>query len=277
VKLGLPLNIWERRGIRLADAIRLREQGLVDRVEFRLPRSLRPLARAREDDLQQTREHLGLPVGLHSEVTTFSAHPGGSVRLQVGATLTTTIYLARELGAQVVTVHPSIALGERSGEMPGARWTDGERRLLSRAATGGRGQELFAELLTAVAGLAAEAGVAVAVENMRPRREGADLNGAEVLCGFVRTLSLPEVRLCLDLAKLIAEESDLLANVHVAGVGKRGRPAGLGFGDIDWAGAVRALVAAGYRGSVIYEGPRHDAQASLSALRRMIGEAMRGN
>ena len=97
-------------------------------------------------------------------------------------------------------------------------------------------------------------------------------NEAEVLCGFVRTLNLPAVRMCLDLRKaaeegldlagLVADHSDLVANVHVAGAGTRGRPAGLEVGEVDWAGAVRALVAAGYRGSPVTPCPSSVANAA---------------
>ena len=285
MKLGLPLNIWEQRGIRRGDIPRFRDRALVELVEFRVPRSLRPLPQAKRDDLRQARDCFGLPVGLHSEVTTFAAHPAARVRLQVAATLGATIHVAQELGAGVVTIHPPIALGERSGEMSGARWTEEERRLLSEAAGGDRARELFAELLRSAADRAVEAGVVIAIENMRPRQEGADLNSAERLGRFVRTLALPGVRVCLDLrkafgegldlAKLIAAEGDLLGNVHAAGIGRRGKPAGLEVGGIDWTEMVRALAGTGYRGAVVYEGPRRDAEASLSALRCTVDEALR--
>ncbi len=285
MRLGLPLNIWEQRGIRRADVLRLRDRGLVELVELRLPRSLRPLPRAKRGDLRQARDYLALPAELHSEVTSFAAHPAPSVRLQVAATLGTTIHVGGELGARVITVHPPIALRERSGGVRGARWTEQERRLLSEAASGAQARELFAELLASVADLAKEAGVVVAIENMRARAEGADLNAAESLGRFVRSLDLPTIRVCLDLRKafgegldlatLIAAEGGLLRNVHAAGVGRRGMPAGIGVGDIDWSGVVRALLRTGYRGSVVYEGPRRDAEASLSTLRCMIDETLR--
>lgn len=285
MRLGLPLDIWDRRGVRWADAARLREQGLVDLIELRLPRSLRPLPRAKQGDLQQARRRLELPVSLHSEVTTFAAHPAPSLRLQLAATLGSTIHLAGELGARVITVHPPLALGEHSGQMPGARWSDHEHRLLSEALSGAPARELFAELLGNMADLGREAGVVLAIENMRPREEGADLNAAGNLCRFARSLGSPGVRVCLDVrkafgegldpAKLIAAEGDLLGNLHAAGLGQRGKPAALGVGSIDWGEVVGALVESGYRGSVVYEGPRRDAETSLSTLRRMVAEALR--
>lgn len=289
MKIGPLTNIW-REGDPTAGEIRaLRDSGLAEWVEFRLPRSIHPLPERMKDAVASAALEVGLPLSLHCEATTFVLHRTEAVRRQVQQTLDDVVRLAHAIGASVVTVHPPMALAADPEECPrgtGSRagWTEEDLGLLRETVQGTKeARELFWLALYGPSAWGRYRGVTLAIENMRPHAHDLGLNGVHDLAQFLHEECLDEVGLCLDVRKVLGEGLDVgaaiaahgrrLASVHVSGSGARGEPAPVEDGALDWPGVFQALCETGYTGPVIYEGPPRATPESLRVLHRARDQA----
>lgn len=282
MKIGLLSNVWREGDLSVRDVCMLRDSGLAEWVEFRLPRSIHPLPNRMEDALGAAAGEVDLPLSLHCEAATFLLHRVEAVRRQVEQTLLGTLRLAHEVGASVLTVHPPVALaygGDDRARGAGSRagWTQEELELLGETIQERHdARRLFWLALSGPSVWGRYRGITLAVENMRPHAHDLGLNGIHDLAQFLCEHDRIGVGLCLDVRKVLGEGLDVgaviaahgrrLAAVHASGIGARGEPAPVEHGAIDWPGLFGALRETGYAGPVIYEGPPEATGKSLRVL-----------
>ncbi len=210
--------------------------------------------------LREAARAAGLRLSLHAPL--YDMNPASSVPQSAAAAwaeLASCVFLAAELGADVLVIHP----GEVPAEQPPVYRREAERR--------------FSFGLQSLVSQAESVEVRLALEN-KQRGKGEDL--VRTPDEHVRYLrEVPGLCACLDLGHLntldttpheyIGALGEHLVHVHLHdNNGKRDEHLSLGKGSLDWQAALCALEDIGYRGTVVLELPSvEDVRSSLALIR----------